>query len=108
MATQEHTGTQSATVTTEHTLVTSTVTKVLKLYVNSDALVAGEYVELRQKKKVLTSEGSRYLEESSIFSWLDGPVISLPAVINAVGSCEFTLKQLNGTTRDFPWAVEST
>jgi hypothetical protein len=110
MAAQEHTGTQTATVTTEHTLVTSTVAKTLKLYVNVGALVADEYVELKQKRKVLTGDSTQVITESAIFSWLDGdltPVVSLPAMLNGVGSAVFTLKQLNGTSRDFPWAVES-
>lgn len=105
MPTLEASGTQSATVTTEHTLTTLTVSKTLYPVVDIDALVAGEYVEIKVKTKPLTGGTTRIIH-SAIFSWLDNPCVDLPPVISDQ-EYVLTLKQLNGTTRDFPWKVLS-
>ena len=110
MATQESTGTQSATVTTEHTLATVTSTKTLQLYVNISNLAAGEYVRLRSKRKLLTADSGQSIRFTEIYSWLDAlvtPIVAMPPLLNGPGSAVFTLTQLNGTGRSFKWAVES-
>lgn len=107
-ATQESSGTQSATVTTEHTLATITTAKTFALKVDIAALAAGEYVELKVYHKALSGGTSRVAWEG-IYSWLDAsmnPIVISPPSLAPV-EFKATLKQLNGTGRSFPWAVET-
>lgn len=107
-ATQESSGTQTATVTTEHTLATITTDKPFQLIVDIDALAAGEYVEIKVKRKVL-SGGTTRTFAGGIYSWLDadvGPIVITPPILSTE-EYVVTLKQLNGTGRAFPWAVET-
>jgi hypothetical protein len=108
MPTLEASGTQSATVTTEHTLSTLTVNKTLYPVIDIDALVAGEYVEIKVKTKALSGGTSRTVK-SGVFSWMDGdinPCVDLPPVVSDQEYI-LTLKQLTGTSRSFPWKIMS-
>ena len=108
MATQESSGTQTATVTTEHTLATITTDKPFQLIVDIAALAAGEYVEIKVKRKTL-SGGTTRAVHSAVYSWLDAsvsPVVVFPPILSTEEYVA-TLKQLNGTGRAFPWAVET-
>lgn len=99
-------GTQTATVDTEHTLDTDTTGKTYVLVVDTGAMVNGDTLELRLKTKVLSGGTSRvaYL---GIFENVQGEPnkysIPVPANIEIVA----TLKQTAGTGRDFPWALLS-
>lgn len=107
-ATQESSGTQTATVTTEHTLATITTAKPFQLIVDINALAAGEYVEIKVKRKAL-SGGTTRIAFCGIFSWLDALVAPEVVTQPILSTQEYvaTLKQLNGTGRAFPWAVET-
>lgn len=108
MPTLEASGTQAATVTTEHVLSTLTVSKSLQCQVDISPLVAGEYVELKVKSKIL-SGGTTRTVLSGIFSWRDAaidPIVILEPMISDQ-ELVFTLKQMNGTTRSFPWKILS-
>lgn len=109
MATQEASGTQTATVSTEHTLATITTAKVFQAKVDISALAAGEYVELRIKQKVLSGGTSRVDGGARIYSWLDAAVSPIAVLEPKIAGIEYvlTLKQQNGTGRGFPWAVET-
>lgn len=107
-ATQESSGTQTATVTTEHTLATITTAKPFQLIVDISALAAGEYVEIKIKRKVL-SGGTTRVGFPGIYSWLDALVTPVIVSDPILSTQEYvaTLKQLNGTSRAFPWAIET-
>lgn len=107
-ATQEASGTQTATIGTEHTLATITTAKPFQLLVDISALAAGEYVEIKVKRKVL-SAGTLGISFSGIYSWLDAavnPVVMCDPILST-SSFVATIKQLSGTGRAFPWAVET-
>lgn len=107
-ATQEASGTQVATVGTEHTLATITTAKTFALKVDISALVASERVQLKIKQKALSAGTSR-ISWSAVYSWLDAgvtPIIVSPPQLAPV-EYVVTLKQLTGTGRSFPWAVET-
>lgn len=107
--TQESSGSQTATVGTEHTLATITTNKTFVAYVDCNALAAGEYVELRVRRDVRSADTTRTMY-TRIVSWLEAattPVIKLPVDSGGGGEYVVTLRQLNGTGRAFPWAIET-
>lgn len=102
-------GTQTATVTTEHTLVTiSTAVRVLYT-VDVSAMAAADVLELRVKKPVLSGGTARtavYVMYTDASYVDDALKICIPIVIDSVaGNASFTLKQTVGTGRAFPWSV---
>ena len=104
---EESGGTQTATVTTEHTLATLTNVKTYVLVVDTSAMVAGDELELRVYTKTRSGNASQL---AWIFSYahaqeeLNKYSLPVPANIEA----KFTLKQTAGTSRNFIWAVLST
>lgn len=103
-------GTQSATVTTEHTLLDVAVAGVFTLHVDTVNMQAGDVLELRVYEMLLTGGTRRVLYFGS---WGGAqPADDLIKVSGLVsneltdsGSLRFTLKQTFGTSRDFPWKV---
>lgn len=96
-------GTQTATIGTEHTLSTQTTADVFVLTVNLTNMASGDTLELRAKTKVLTG-GSAVLAEIETLTgdqteevvWIEVP---------SEWSCEFTLKQTAGTGRSYEWSI---
>lgn len=107
--TQESSGSQTATISTEHTLATITTQKTFVLSVDCANLAAGEYVELKVKRDVRSADSTRtlYSRIVSSFEAQVNPIISMPPVPAGGGEYVVTLKQLNGTGRAFPWAVDT-
>lgn len=102
----EASGTQTATVTTEHTLSTLTVDKVLVFEVDTANMVAGDVVELRVKGKTLTGGTERLYIFAAFYGAQNEPkkvCLPIKSDIEAV----FTLKQTFGTGRQFAWKVNS-
>lgn len=103
-------GTQTATVTTEHTLLDIAAAGVYTLHVDTVNMVAGDILELRVYQIILTS-GTRRVAYLGAFQGAQ-PVddlikISIPLgnELTDAGSLRFTLKQTFGTSRNFPWKV---
>lgn len=104
-------GSQTATVGTEHILNGSAITTagIYVLAVDIANLAAGETVEFRIYGKARSTDTERLLFGPAIY----GPIVpnqllvySTPVV--SPNSAKFTLKQTAGTGRAFPWAVYST
>ena len=104
------TGTQTATVTTEHTLLDVSAAGTYTLHVDSINMVAGDVVELRVYQMVLTG-GTRRV---AYFARYDGAQptddlikISVPISneLTDSGALRFTLKQAYGTSRNFPYKI---
>lgn len=108
--TAQGTGSQVATVTTEHTLLDVAVAGTFTLHVDLSVLLAGDAVELRVYQIVLTG-GFRRVAYIATFIGVqptDGLIaISVPISneLTDAGSLRFTLKQTFGTSRTFPWKV---
>lgn len=101
-------GTQTATITTEHDLATPTASGVYQLSVDLNALADGEVVELRVKKKVLTGGTIRVAYQSSWTGVLPADdLIAESPPITAPFGCTVTLLQKNGTGRAFPWSLHT-
>ena len=103
-------GTQSATVTTEHSLTTVTVTGVFTFHVDCVNMAAGDIVELRVYQIILTGGTKHVLLFTTFYGAQltdDTVKMSIP-VANELGdasSLEFTLKQTFGTSRNYAWKV---
>lgn len=103
-------GTQSATVTTEHTLDDVATAGVFTLHVDTVNMVAGDILELRIYQMVLTS-GTRRVAYLGTFYGAQATddliKLSVPVSneLTDSGSLRFTLKQTFGTSRNFPWKV---
>lgn len=102
-------GSQTATINTEHTLATITAVGIYQLLVDLGALVAGDIVELRAYGKARSTDTERLMWGPVSY----GPIVPTqllppsPAFITAA-SLRLSLKQVAGTGRAFPWAVYST
>lgn len=96
------TGTQTAVINTEHVLTTQTAAGVYILVVELTNLAAGDAVTLRIKTKYATGGTSR-LAYSAIYANALEELnsYSIPVPVDTEIVC--TLKQTDGTGRDFPW-----
>lgn len=107
--TVEDSGTQTATVTTEHTLETNAGDKTFVLIVDTVNMVNGDVLELRCKTKVLSGGTTRvaYMATYQNAQSADDMIkISIP--IPSDEEFVATLKQTaGGAGRDFPWKVVS-
>ncbi len=104
--TAKSSGTQSATISTEHTLLSTTDAGVYVMEVDTNAMASGDTLELRIKKKVLsggTVRGGYVVTYSGAQSADDIIKVSVP-ITTDVGA-DFTLKQTAGTGRSFPWKI---
>jgi len=107
----ESSGTQTAVLTTEHTLATVTPASAgvaLQLWVDIDALTDTEVLILKIKTKVLSAGTSRILYKETFTAMQSSitPIIVLPPMLFDQDTI-FTLEQNNGTGRAFPWKVLS-
>lgn len=104
--TVESSGTQTATLTTDHTLYTFTGAKVTQLLVDTNALVNGETLELWILTKVLTGGTLRQVFYAAYKHIQADPIkISVPVAVTF--SAGYHLRQTGGTGRAFDWSVIS-
>lgn len=108
--TLEDSGTQTATLTTEHTLVDIDTAGVYTLHVDTVNMQAGDILELVVYQIVLTG-GTRH---GVMFGRWEGAQHSKFQIkkskpisndLTDSGSLRFTLKQTVGTGRDYDWKV---
>lgn len=105
-------GTQTAVVTTEHTLLDVATAGVYTLHVDKVNMVAGDVLELRVYQIVLTGGTRRvvYLGRYADVQPTDDMIALTFPIANELtdsGSLRFTLLQSKGTSRNFPWKVLS-
>lgn len=108
--TAQATGTQTATLGTEHTLADVSIAGTFTLHVDANTMVAGDSLELRVYQMVLTGGTRRVAYFQSYFdaqSADDQIKISVPVSneLTDLGAIRFTLKQITGTGRAFPWKI---
>lgn len=99
-------GTQTATINTEHTLDTLTTAKTYGLWLDTANMVIGDMLEIRFKTKAL-SGGAQGLYKLFPFQHAQAEPQKqfepIPIDIELV----ITLKQTAGTGRAFPWKIFS-
>jgi hypothetical protein len=103
-------GTQTATVTTEHFLSSPNVAGTFTLHVDTVNMAAGDVLELRIYQMVLTGGTQRV----AYFARYDGAQptddlikISVPISneLTDTNALRFSLTQTTGTGRNYPWKV---
>lgn len=108
--TAEASGTQAATVGTEHTLADIATPGTFTLHVDAVNMALGDILELRIYQMVLTG-GTRRVAyfQSYIGAQPTDDLIKISVPISNeltdAGALRFTLKQTQGTSRNFPWKV---
>lgn len=105
--TLEASGTQTATIGTEHTLTTLTGLKVYTFFVDCANMVDGDETELRVYYTVLTGGVERLMYPPMVIKNAQTSMIKQSLPIPSDISCKFTLKQTAGTGRNFAWKVLS-
>lgn len=104
------TGTQTATISTEHFLSSPNVAGVYTLHVDMNAMASGDVLEVRVYQMVLTA-GTQRVAQTYYFSGTqptDGKILITDPIGNELtdaNSLRFSLKQTAGTGRAFPWKV---
>jgi hypothetical protein len=96
------TGSQTATINTEHTLATVTVSGNYVFSVSMENLVDGDTVELRIYTKVI-SGGTEKLAYFAAYTNGQATPNKYSVPVPSPNSVKITLKQTNGTGRVFPW-----
>ena len=106
MAVSENTGgTQTATVTTEHTLATIAAAGTYQLVVDTDNMVNGDELELRIKVKVRSGNSLKEMFFASYAHDQGNNAIKIAPPVPAPFEFVATLKQTVGTSRDFIWSI---
>ncbi len=102
-------GSQTATLATDHTLRTETAPTggaVYQLRVDTAALANGETLVLRLQSRPRTGDTSRDLytvlfDNAQSDPIKDSPAVAVPAGVDVIA----ILRQEGGTGRAFPWAL---
>lgn len=106
----ESVNTQTATIGTEHTLLTPTTAKTRVLTVNLRNMTGSDRVEIRVYNKtlstdsILTSTNTHLVYLATFAGVISDPVVQTVPIPVAYG-CLFSLKQTAGTGRAFDWHV---
>lgn len=108
--TAQATGTQAATVGTEHQVADVGVAAVFTFHVDCINLADGDVVELRVYQMVLTAGTARVVFQQAYYgAQLADDVIKVSIPISNEltdsTSLRFSIKQTFGTGRSFPWKV---
>lgn len=102
-------GSQTATLNTDHTLVTQTAPTggaIYQLRVDANALANGERVILTLQTKTRTTDTTRTVYRAEFNDIQSDPIKDSPAVaVVATSDLVAILRQEGGTGRAFPWAL---
>ena len=101
-------GSQTAVISTEHTLFEDTTNFHYSFSLSKANMVSGDTLEIRVYKKVRTGDSQELLNKwtyTDAQTEDDGIVWHLSFVSCPFG-CKFTLKQTAGTGRAYSWSVE--
>jgi hypothetical protein len=104
MSTLIASGTQTAVLTTEHTLATDTANHTYVLAVDTALLVNGETLELRLYTICLAA-GTERLAYYATYQNGQGEPMKYSPPVPANISFKATLEQNGGTGRAFPWSL---
>ncbi len=106
MPTSESEGSQTAVISTEHTLDTITTAGSFVLTVDMSNLVLGDILTLRVKLKV-RSTGTTRQAYTANYANAQAELVAISIPIPSISECIFTLEQTAGTGRAFNWEIVS-
>lgn len=103
-------GTQTATIGTEHFVSDVNQSGVYSFHVDTNAMAAGDVLELRVYQMILTAGTARVMAEQTYYSVQgtdDLIKMSVPIGNDLTDSTSlrFSIKQTFGTGRAYPWKV---
>lgn len=101
--TVDNSGSQTATIGTEHTLDSPATNATYVLAVDTVNLANGDLVELRCYDKVDGTNLRQIWKGTYQHAQINNGKVSPPLAVTA--GAQFTLKQVAGTGRVFPWSV---
>lgn len=104
MAAVKTSGSQTATLGTEHDLATVTDAGTYQLVVDTANLANEETLELRVYGKARSSDTERLFYVAG-FAHAQTAALKASLAVVSPHHARFTLKQTGGTGRAFPWAV---
>ncbi len=96
-------GSQTATINTEHSLDTPTTAATYVLGVDTVNMVLGDLVELRVYDMVDGTNYRQVWKSTYQHAQINNGKVSPPIAVTT--QAKFTLKQTAGTGRAFPWSV---
>lgn len=105
MPTVEASGTIT-TNATEQTINSNILNRSFVLWLDLNALQAGDTVVVRAKRKVLSSGTIREFASQTFADVQSPPVQALVPVALPYGG-DFTIQRTSGTDRAIPWSLES-
>ena len=97
-------GSQTATIGTEHTLATIAAAGVYVLAVDTSAMVNGDALELRAKTKTKSGSASR-VAYFVTYAHVQGEPNKYSVPVPVDTEVTFTLKQTAGAGRAFDWNI---
>jgi hypothetical protein len=101
--TVDSSGTQTATIGTEHVLASPTTNATYVFSVDCVNMAVGDLVELRCYDMV---DGTNFrVEFKGTYQHVQGESAKISPPLAVTTQCKFTLKQTAGTGRSFPWSV---
>jgi hypothetical protein len=101
--TPDSTGSQTATISTEHILASPTTVATYVLAVDTINLTLGDLVELRVYDMVDGVNFRQVWKAAYQHAQINNGKVSPPLAVTT--QAKFTLKQTAGTGRAFPWSV---
>ena len=104
MPTTVASGTQTAIISTEHTLTTETTAAVYVLTVDTLNMINGDELTLKITTRVLTG-GVNAQAFIANYTHIQADKIKISVPVASMFSIVFTLEQTAGTGRDFDWSV---
>lgn len=108
MAFAEEAGSQTCTVTTEHTLNASdpeTTQCILSIWLDCSAMAAGDRLEVRLYEKVQNSSGTIRIAKKWLLSDAQTEPNFERGGFHVKHGWRVTIKQTDGTGRAIPWSL---
>jgi hypothetical protein len=97
-------GSQTAVISTEHTLGTITSAGTYQLQVDLSNLANKDTVVLKTKLKVRSTGTTRLIYEDS-YTHAQSSLVAVTIPVAATNEVVYTLTQTAGTGRAFPWEI---
>jgi hypothetical protein len=104
MATSNSDGSQTAVISTEHTLATITTSGSFVLAVDANNMALGDELILRVKLKV-RSVGTTRLAYEVVYANIPNEPVLISIPVASTNEIVFTLEQTAGTGRTYPWEI---